>query len=160
MNRNVRYFALAAGVMVALAAAVFLWISRTNDADYVAAESDTGSMAAQPRVQSAGQLDPGQPTPVPDAGWDVPNQDVGPEEFYFTLASALQNAGFTEEYISALIGLYAGYEPRDFLALEAPVLAKQLTQHLRQEFGYLSASTDDAQDMLEIAHDVYEDLQQ
>jgi len=161
MDSRIKLIIAGLGVTVGIIAFVLLGLPKqTGEDDLV--ESRLGTAHPKPAeqpVQSAAQLDPGQPTPAPEVNWQAPNEGVGPEEFFFTLASELQNFGFSEEYIAAIVGVYSGYEPRDFLALSAPTLAEQLTQHLQSEMGHLSATTDDAQDMLEIAREVYGELE-
>ena len=161
MDNRIKFIVLGLGATVGIIAFILVALPKQTGEDDLASSRPAATQPgpAQQPVQSAAQLDPVQPPPIPTADWQVPAEGVGPEEFYFTLASELQNYGFTEEYIAAVVGVYSGYEPRDFLAIGAPRLAEQLTQHMQSELGHLSATTDDAQDMLEIARDVYSELE-
>jgi len=156
MTDNTKYI-LTIATLLAVAVLVVLIAPQGREGKSSKPRADAPNPAGA-AMHTAG-LDPASPSPIARNDNDVTSDEVGPEEFYFSLASALTGEGFTEEYIAAISRLYGGHDPSDFLTLDAASLAGQLGQHMMDEYGYQYVTTNDAADVLRVAREVYGDLE-
>ena len=149
MKAHAKYF--LAGAALAGAIAVVVLFPRSGD------QVETSSQPVTEEVQTA-QIDPNPAPQLPDAGTGALSDEIGPEEFFGSLSVALSGQGFEEDYIAAIEALYAGFDPADFLDIEAQALAGQLAQHLQDEYGFANVTTEEAEAILELAREVHHDM--